>query len=69
VSTDQAAELANVKEGTIRSWASRGKLAAVATVNGVRYYVAAEVIRVESATRRRPRFRRLVGKATKDLQR
>jgi predicted site-specific integrase-resolvase len=69
VSTDQAADLAGVPEGTIRSWASRGKLAAVGTVNGVRYYVAAEVMRVEAATRRRPRLQRLVGKATKDLQR
>jgi excisionase family DNA binding protein len=69
VSTDQAADLANVPEGTIRSWASRGKLAAVATVNGVRYYTAAEVMRVEAATRRHPRIRRLVGKVTDDLQR
>lgn len=69
VSTDQAADLANVPEGTIRSWASRGKLAAVGTVNGVRYYAAAEVMRVEAATRRRPRLARLVGKMTNDLQR
>ncbi len=68
VSTDQAAELAGVPEGTIRSWASRGKLATVGTVNGVRYYVAAEVMRVEAATRRKPRLVRLVGKVTKDLQ-
>jgi DNA-binding transcriptional MerR regulator len=69
VTTDQAAELANVQPGTIRSWASRGKLLAVGTVNGLRYYAAAEVIRVEAATRRRPRLRRLASEATKDLQR
>jgi DNA-binding transcriptional MerR regulator len=68
VSTDQAAELAGVPEGTVRSWASRGLLLAVATVNGVRYYAAAEVLRVEARTRRRPRLRRLVGMATDDLQ-
>jgi DNA-binding transcriptional MerR regulator len=68
VTTAQAADLANVEVGTIRSWASRGKLAAVGTVNGVRYYAAAEVLRVEAATRRRPRLRRIVGKLTSGLQ-
>jgi DNA-binding transcriptional MerR regulator len=68
VSTADAARLANVRVGTIRSWASRGKLAAAGTVNGIRYYAAAEVLRVEAATRRRPRLRRLVGMATEDLQ-
>ncbi len=69
VSTSTAAEIAQVPEGTIRSWASRGKLTAAGTVNGVRYYWAAEVMRIESATRRRPRLRRLASVALKDLQR
>lgn len=68
VSTIEAAELANVPIGTVRSWASRGKLLAVGTVNGVRYYAAAEVLRVEAATRRRPRLRRLAGALTSHLQ-
>lgn len=68
VSTEEAAGLAQVPVGTVRSWASRGKLAAVGTVNGVRYYAAAEVIRVEAATRRRPRIRRLAGALTSHLQ-
>lgn len=72
VSTKEAAELAGVPVGTIRSWASRGtaagKLLAVGTVNGVRYYAAAEVLRLEAATRRRPRLRRIVGAVTRDLQ-
>lgn len=63
-----AADLAKVPVGTIWSWASRGKLTAVGIVNGVRYYAAAEVIRVEAATRRRPRMRRLASAAAKDLQ-
>ena len=68
VSTAEAAELANVSVGTVRSWASRGKLVALGTVNGVRYYAAAEVLRVEAATRRRPRLRRLAGAVTSRLQ-
>lgn len=68
VSTNQAAQLANVPPGTVRSWAARGKLLAVGTVNGARYYAAAEVIRIEAATRRQPRLRRLVGMAADDLQ-
>ena len=68
VSTQEAADLAGVPVGTVRSWASRGKLAAVGTANGVRYYLAAEVMRVEAATRRRPRLRRIVGALTGDLQ-
>lgn len=69
MSTAQAAEIASVPEGTVRKWASRGKLTAVATVNGIRYYAAAEVMRVESATRRRPRLARLVGMIAEDLSR
>ena len=69
VSTNAAAEIAQVPEGTIRSWASRGKITAIGTVNGVRYYWAAEVIHIEYATRRRPRLRRLASAALKDLQR
>jgi DNA-binding transcriptional MerR regulator len=68
VSTAEAADLANVPIGTVRSWASRGKLLAVGTVNGVRYYAAAEVLRIEAATRRQPRLRRLVGMASDHLQ-
>jgi len=68
VSTSDAAKLAKVPVGTVWSWASRGKLAAVGTYNGARYYAAAEVIRIEAATRRRPRLRRLVGMAAEDLQ-
>lgn len=68
VSTAEAAELARVPVGTVRSWASRGKLIAAGTVNGVRYYTAAEVIRVEAATRRRPRLRRIAGALTSHLQ-
>lgn len=68
VTTEQAADLAKVPVGTVYSWASRGKLAAVGVANGIRYYAAAEVIRVEAATRRRPRLRRLAGAAAKDLQ-
>jgi DNA-binding transcriptional MerR regulator len=68
VTTTEAAELAAVPVGTIRSWASRGKLFAVGTVNGVRYYAAAEVLRVEAATRRRPRLKRITSALTRDLQ-
>lgn len=67
VSTTEAAELANVEPGTIRQWAARGKLLAAGTANGVRYYWAAEVLRVEAATRRRPRLRRLAGAVIRDL--
>ena len=67
VSTVDAAELANVKPGTIRQWASRGKLVAAGTVNGMHYWWAVEVLRVEAATRRRPRLARLAGKVGRDL--
>lgn len=67
VSTLEAAELADVEPGVIRQWARRGKLVAVGTVNGVRYYVAAEVMAVEAATRRRPRLQRIIGAVARDL--
>lgn len=68
VTTEQAADLAKVTVSTIRSWVYRRKLKPVGNVGGKAYYDASDVLRIEAATRRRPRIRRLASAAAQGLQ-
>jgi excisionase family DNA binding protein len=53
---EQAAELAGVAEGTIRTWVHRGKLPKTDTPDGPRV-LGINVLRAEAATRARARRR------------
>ena len=65
LSEDEAAACAHVSVETIRKWVQRGHLTPVHDRNGRRVYLEADVLRAESATRRRPRLRLLLTKAVR----
>lgn len=62
----EAAEVARVDPGTIRTWEHRGRITAIQTPQGKRY-VELEVLRAEADTRRGPRERKLAEEAIAGL--
>ena len=60
VSTTEAARRACVASATVRTWASRGKIKPVGWVEGRPYYLLADVLAVEEAMRRAPRYKRML---------
>lgn len=52
VTTDEAAALIHVPAGTVRQWASRGRITATGKAHGRPVYLLAEVLAYWSATRR-----------------